>query len=260
MSKEREIFGDALEIADEQEREEFLDRECGGDIELRKRIDELLELHQSSPTFLGEDELMEPPVRLADSIIGTNIDRYRVVRRIGDGGCGVVYLAEQSEPIRRRVALKVIRPGLDTEEVIARFGAERQTLAMMQHPNVARILDGGATPAGRPYFVMEFVDGKPITEYCETHKLRIDDRLRLLIDVCLAAQHAHQKGIIHRDIKPSNILVAVSDGRPIPKVIDFGIAKAIDQELTEKTLFTAHGRLSRYASVHEPRTGRKKRP
>ena len=241
MSREREIFGEALDITDKVRRDEFLNQQCDGDTELRAKIDELLALHQGSPEFLSEAELAAP--KFIDSLIGIAIDSYTVRKRIGDGGCGVVYLAEQSKPIHRTVALKVIKPGLDTDEVIARFEAERQALAMMQHPNVARILDGGATPTGRPYFVMEFVDGEPITDYCDNQRLGTMDRLRLLIDVCQAAQHAHQKGIIHRDLKPSNILVTQIDGQPIPKVIDFGIAKATNQEISERTFFTSHGRI-----------------
>ncbi len=154
---------------------------------------------------------------------------------------GVVYLAEQEQPVRRRVALKVIKPGMDTDQVVARFEAERQALAMMDHPGIAKVLDAGATDSGRPYFVMELVNGVPITEYCDVAQLTPKERLKLFIPVCQAVQHAHQKGIIHRDIKPSNVLVAMQDGKPVTKVIDFGVAKAIDQRLTEKTFFTQHG-------------------
>src|SRR4051812_24016775 len=169
---------------------------------------------------------------------GDSIGRYKLLQMIGEGGCGMVYMAEQEEPVRRRVALKVIKLGMDTKQVIARFEAERQALAMMDHPNIAKVLDAGSTEKGRPFFVMELVRGIKITDYCDQHKLATPERLELFIQVCHAIQHAHQKGIIHRDIKPSNILVTLHDGIPIPKVIDFGIAKATDQRLTDKTLFT----------------------
>src|SRR5262249_53340771 len=168
------------------------------------------------------------------------ISRYKLLEKIGEGGCGVVYMAEQQEPVRRRVALKVIKLGMDTKQVIARFEAERQALALMEHPNIAQVYDAGATDTGRPYFVMELVKGVPITRYCDENCLSTEQRLRLFVQVCQAIQHAHQKGIIHRDIKPTNILVTDHDGVPVPKIIDFGIAKATtDQQLTDKTLFTA---------------------
>src|SRR5208337_2263754 len=175
-----------------------------------------------------------PPTEKA----GDKIGRYKLLEKIGEGGCGVVYVAEQEEPVRRRVALKVIKLGMDTKQVVARFEAERQALALMDHPNIAKVLDGGATETGRPFFVMELVRGVRITDYCDEHHLSMSDRLALFTQVCRAIQHAHQKGIIHRDIKPSNILVSVHDGVPVPKVIDFGIAKAINQRLTDKTVFT----------------------
>ena len=171
---------------------------------------------------------------------GERIGRYKLLERIGEGGFGVVYMAEQSEPVRRRVALKIVKLGMDTRAVVARFEAERQTLALMQHPNIAKVLDAGATATGRPYFVMELVRGVPITEYCDQQNLPTPERLELFVQVCQAVQHAHLKGIIHRDIKPSNILVTLHDGVPVPVVIDFGIAKATaGQELTDKTFFTA---------------------
>ena len=170
--------------------------------------------------------------------IGTLIGRYKLLERIGEGGFGVVFMAEQQEPVRRKVALKVIKAGMDTRQVIARFDAERQALAMMDHPNIARIIDAGATDAGRPYFVMELVPGVPITEYCDTKKLPPRERLELFVQVCQAVQHAHTKGIIHRDLKPTNVLVMLRDDKPVPKVIDFGIAKAAGPQLTELTLFT----------------------
>ena len=171
---------------------------------------------------------------------GDRIGRYKLLEQIGEGGCGVVYMAEQEEPIRRRVALKVIKPGMDSKQVLARFEAERQVLALMDHPNIAKVLDAGATEKGRPYFVMELVKGIPITRYCDENRLSTNVRLELFAQVCQAIQHAHQKGIIHRDIKPSNILIAEHDGKPVPKIIDFGIAKATaGQTLTNNTLFTS---------------------
>jgi serine/threonine protein kinase/tetratricopeptide (TPR) repeat protein len=174
-----------------------------------------------------------------DEAVGQMLGRYKLLERLGEGGCGVVYVAEQTVPVRRRVALKVIKLGMDTKAVVARFEAERQALALMDHPNIARVLDAGATEAGRPYFVMELVNGIPITDYCDREQLCTADRLQLFMKVCHAVQHAHQKGIIHRDIKPNNVLVTLHDGEPLPKVIDFGVAKALGQKLTEKTLFTA---------------------
>ncbi len=171
------------------------------------------------------------------------IGPYKLLQKIGEGGMGAVFMAEQEKPVRRKVALKVIKPGLDTGQVIARFEAERQALAIMDHPHIARVLDAGATDSGRPFFVMELVKGVPITEYCDRNHLTPKERLELFIPVCQAIQHAHQKGIIHRDIKPSNVLVTLHDGKPIPKVIDFGVAKATDQRLTERTMFTEFGQV-----------------
>src|ERR1035438_723935 len=170
---------------------------------------------------------------------GDRFGRYKILEEIGQGGCGAVFVAEQEEPVRRRVALKVIKLGMDTRLVIARFEAERQALAMMDHPNIAKVLDAGATDTGRPFFVMELVRGIKITDYCDQNDLSTKERLDLFIQVCRAIQHAHQKGVIHRDIKPSNILVTMNDGVPLPKVIDFGIAKATEGKLTDQTVFTA---------------------
>ena len=187
-------------------------------------------------------EATEPPApRPITEGPGTRIGPYKLREKIGEGGMGVVYLAEQEKPVRRRVALKIIKPGMDTEQVVARFEAERQALAIMDHPSIARVFDAGATETGRPYFVMELVKGVPITEYCDTVHLTPKERLELFVPVCQAIQHAHQKGIIHRDVKPSNVLVTMQDGKPVPKIIDFGIAKAIEQKLTERSLFTQHG-------------------
>jgi tRNA A-37 threonylcarbamoyl transferase component Bud32 len=178
------------------------------------------------------------PADQRDEAVGQNLGRYKLLEKVGEGGFGVVYVAEQKEPVKRRVALKIIKLGMDTRQVVARFEAERQALALMDHPNIAKVLDAGATDTGRPYFVMELVRGVKLTDYCDQHRLSTRERLELFIKVCQAIQHAHQKGIIHRDIKPSNILVTLHDGVPVPKVIDFGIAKATQQELTEKTLYT----------------------
>ena len=174
---------------------------------------------------------------------GTIIGHYKLLEQIGEGGMGAVFMAQQTEPIKRKVALKLIKPGMDTGQVVARFEAERQALALMDHPNIARVLDAGTTEQGRPYFVMELVRGIPITEYCICKKLSTDARLKLFMDVCLGVQHAHQKGIIHRDLKPNNVLVTLHDGKPVVKIIDFGIAKAISQDLTERTLFTNFAQL-----------------
>jgi len=199
----------------------------------------------------SSEEESFPPVSsngFADStgsanILGSQIGPYKLLSVLGEGGFGVVYIAEQQRPIRRRVALKIIKLGMDTKQVIARFDVERQSLALMDHPNIARVFDAGVTDTGRPYFVMELVKGLSITEHCDRQKLSIEDRLRLLIQVCEAVHHAHQKGIIHRDIKPSNILVTIHDDKAVPKIIDFGVAKAISQPLTERTLFTEQGQL-----------------
>ncbi len=174
---------------------------------------------------------------------GAEIGPYKLISILGEGGYGMVYLAEQRKPVRRQVALKIVKPGMDTKEVLVRFEAERQALALLDHPNIAHVYDAGTTEVGRPYFVMEHVKGVPITEHCDRQKLKIEARLQLFLQVCEAIQHAHQKGIIHRDIKPSNIMVLVEGERAIPKVIDFGIAKALGQPLTDKTLYTERGEL-----------------
>jgi serine/threonine protein kinase len=190
---------------------------------------------QLSPELTG-------PYKPAEQGAGTLIaDRYKLLERIGEGGMGEVWVAEQTQPVRRKVALKLIKAGMDSKSVLSRFEAERQALALMDHPNIAKVLDGGRTEQGRPYFVMEYVKGVPITQYCDDARLTVRDRLALFVPVCQAVQHAHQKGIIHRDLKPSNILVCLYDGKPVPKVIDFGLAKAMHQPLTEHTLYTAHG-------------------
>ncbi len=240
---EEEIFSTAIEIDSPAERAAFVKSACGDDTELLSRVEALLKVHYEDNSFLKS-----PPfgidVTLDASPLsegpGTIVGRYKLLQLIGEGGFGVVYMADQERPIRRRVALKIIKLGMDTKQVIARFEAERQALAMMDHPNIARVLDAGATDTGRPYFVMELVKGIPITEYCDKNNLDTQQRLELFIDVCKAVQHAHQKGIIHRDIKPSNVMITLHDGKPVPKIIDFGIAKATQQRLTEKTLFTEY--------------------
>jgi len=245
MKQEQEIFEQAMALPSREAREGYLLGACGENRELRRSVDELLAAFRDAGEleFLkADDRVQEDQIISGDSRLderpGTIIGRYKLLQQIGEGGMGVVYMAEQEEPVRRRVALKIIKVGMDTKSVIARFEAERQALAMMDHPNIAKVLDGGATEAGRPYFVMELVRGTKITEYCDEARLSTRDRLDLFIKVCLAIQHAHQKGIIHRDIKPSNILVTLNDGVAVPKVIDFGIAKATEGRLTDKTLFT----------------------
>jgi serine/threonine protein kinase len=221
----------------------FLDGACGGDASLRQRIEALLALQPDPGHSLGPT-VAEPRTEglreqgRAEETAGTMIGRYRLLEKIGEGGFGGVWMAEQREPVKRRVALKIIKLGMDTRQVVARFESERQALALMDHPNIAKVLDAGATESGRPYFVMELVKGIPITEHCDQNNLPTEKRLKLFIQVCEAILHAHQKGIIHRDIKPSNILVSVADGTAVPKVIDFGIAKATQGELTDKTVYT----------------------
>jgi serine/threonine protein kinase/WD40 repeat protein len=242
----RALFNEALERDDPVEQARFLDEVCGADAVLRGRVEKLLRAHEEAGGFFSEPSKVPASAHATGTIAlrltekpGDKIGRYKVLQQIGEGGCGVVYMAEQREPVRRRVALKVIKPGMDTKQVIARFDAERQALALMDHPTIAKVLDAGATETGRPYFVMELVRGTRITEFCDENKLSTEDRLKLFIQVCQAVQHAHQKGVIHRDIKPSNILVTINDGVPVPKVIDFGIAKATAGRLTDQTLFTA---------------------
>src|SRR5580698_7638870 len=241
--KDAIVFSEAISLP-EAERADYVERACAGDADLRHRVEILLKAFKKAGNFLNEPAPGVPKVAGTTAAMGEKpgdrIGRYKLLQQIGEGGCGVVYMAEQEEPVRRKVALKVIKLGMDTKEVIARFEAERQALALMDHPNIAKVLDAGATEAGRPYFVMELVKAIPITRYCDENNLSTVARLGLFVQVCHAIQHAHQKGIIHRDIKPSNIMVADHDGTPTPKVIDFGIAKATtDQPLTNKTLFTA---------------------
>jgi eukaryotic-like serine/threonine-protein kinase len=243
--REKEIFNQALEMPSAEARNAFLQGACGLNRELRNQIEALLRAYGSAAGFIP-DKGPEGTIRVAagpSEHPGTVIGRYKLLQQIGEGGMGVVYMAEQTEPVVRKVALKIIKLGMDTRNVIARFEAERQALALMDHPNIAKVLDAGATDSGRPYFVMELVRGVPITEYCDKNKLSTKERLDLFIPVCQAIQHAHQKGIIHRDIKPSNVMVTLHDGKPVPRVIDFGIAKATNQRLTEKTLFTNYAQM-----------------
>jgi serine/threonine protein kinase len=239
-----EIFTEAIHLPLE-ERAAFLDRVCGEDENLRRKIAALLKSNDRAAGFMEKPIVATVGAGRVEAAPGEkpgdHVGRYKLLLQIGEGGCGVVFLAEQVEPVRRRVALKVIKPGMDTKSVIARFEAERQALALMDHPNIAHVLDAGATKSGRPYFVMELVEGVKITDYCDEHALSIEARLELFAMVCNAIQHAHQKGVIHRDIKPSNVLVTSGpDRKPVPKVIDFGIAKATTgQQLTDKTIFTA---------------------
>ncbi|MCP5527063.1 MAG: serine/threonine protein kinase [Verrucomicrobiales bacterium] len=235
------IFSAASEIADAEEMEQYLAEACAGDPALRDRVERLLNAASRSERLFPNDQLGVVPGPAHEPEIegpGKMIGPYKLLEQIGEGGFGVVFMAEQQQPVRRRVALKIIKLGMDTRQVIARFEAERQALALMQHPNLAKVLDAGATPEGRPYFVMELVPGTPITEFCEKEHLTLEQRLRLFIPVCQAIQHAHQKGVIHRDIKPGNVLVTLQDGASTPVVIDFGVAKAMGQRLTDKTLFT----------------------
>jgi serine/threonine protein kinase len=231
----------AVEINDPGQRAAYLDQACGDDPVLRQDVQRLVDDHFRAGLFLERPGLPLPATMQLQSAEspGAQVGRYKLLEQIGEGGMGVVYVAEQTEPVRRRVALKIIKPGMDTRQVIARFEAERQALAMMDHPNIARVHDGGATDTGRPYFVMELVRGMPITDYCDQAKLNPRGRLELFMTVCHAVQHAHQKGIIHRDIKPTNVLVTMHDDKPVVKVIDFGVAKAVNHHLTERTIYTA---------------------
>ncbi len=282
---ERDLFIAALQIDDPAERAAYLDQGCGGDQELRDRLDVLLDAHDQPSSVLEdlpagnlEQALLatEPDETAAGSeplaaeveqtashhhdatapaaLIGSVIaGRYKLREEIGEGGMGSVYLAEQLQPVKRRVALKLIKVGMDSKAVLARFGSERQALALMDHPNIAKVLDAGTTETGRPFFVMELVKGIPLTEYCDQHRLGLLERLSLFRQICSAVQHAHQKGIIHRDLKPTNILVESHDGTPVPKVIDFGLAKATSGlQLTEQSLYTRVRHSGRHAPLHGP--------
>jgi WD40 repeat protein/serine/threonine protein kinase len=242
--EERSVFLQAIEIPSAEERAAFLEAACRNNQQLRGEVEALLRAHEKPQELLDapdarSSDTTEPLAERPGAVIGP----YKLLQVIGEGGMGVVYMAEQEQPIRRRVALKIVKPGMDSAQVIARFEAERQALALMDHQNIAKVLDAGTTESGRPYFVMELVHGVPITQYCDDHHLTPKDRLKLFIPVCHAIQHAHQKGIIHRDLKPSNVLVCLYDGVAVPKVIDFGVAKATGQQLTERTMFTQFGSL-----------------
>ena len=250
----------SLAKTDPTERARYLAQACSGNPELLQRLERAISA-QAETVSVAELPGLDPdatdaPTGDGDAFgftshtdqptgesLGTRIGPYKLVRKIGEGGMGTVYLAEQMNPVRRTVALKLIKPGMDTEQVIARFEAERQAWRIMDHQNIARVFDAGAAETGRPYFVMELVNGVPITDYCDRNRLSVKARLELFILVCHAIQHAHQKGIIHRDIKPSNVLVTVHEAGPAPKVIDFGVAKAVDQRFTEKTLYTQQGQI-----------------
>jgi serine/threonine protein kinase len=245
IARVEEIFGAAVSRPDARVRAAYLDEACADDDELRQRVENLLTAHDAASNFLhlpANGDTTESSAFLSETP-GAIIGPYKLLQQIGEGGMGVVFMAEQEQPIQRTVALKIIKPGMDSRQVIARFEAERQALAMMEHPNIAKVLDAGTTESGRPYFVMELVKGVPITEDCDQKHLTIRERLELVLPVCQAVQHAHQKGIIHRDIKPTNILIAEYDNRPVPKVIDFGVAKATAQKLTERTMFTEFGQV-----------------
>jgi serine/threonine protein kinase len=246
--QEELIFNTARQLP-VAERAAYLVEACAGDEDLARRISALLAVYDQEQSFLAAPALaafaptFTGPQETFTEKPGTVIGPYKLLEQIGEGGFGIVFAAEQQRPVRRKVALKVLKPGMDTREVIARFEAERQALALMDHPHIAKVLDAGATETGRPFFVMELVKGVPITEYCDAHQLTPRERLELFVSVCHAVQHAHQKGIIHRDIKPSNVLVTNHDGTPVIKVIDFGVAKALGQQLTDKTLFTGFAQM-----------------
>ncbi len=241
---ELDLFNAALKLTPDQ-RSAFLAAACGPDATLRQQVEELLQAHDESGGLLpnGSDrDLNATRLTTIPAAPGTMMaGRYKLIEPIGEGGMGSVWLAEQKEPVRRKVAVKLVKAGMDSKQVLSRFEAERQALAMMDHPNIAKVFDGGMTELGRPFFVMEFVKGVPLTEYCNQARLSLKDRLNLFVPVCQAVQHAHQKGIIHRDLKPSNILICLYDGNPVPKVIDFGLAKAMHQSLTDYSLHTAIG-------------------
>ena len=243
---EREIFLEALEEETFDDRLAYLDSVCGDDSSLRASVEALLAAHEQPTGILdhpiGADRSRSSfPIEATEDVvqhIGMQIGCYKLMEQIGEGGFGLVFVAEQEQPVRRRVALKIVKPGIASKEVIARFEAERQAVAMMNHPNIAQVFDAGVTSDHRPFFVMELVRGLPITEFCDKQQMNVHERLRLMIDVCSAVHHAHQKGVIHRDIKPSNVMVTLHDGKPVAKVIDFGVAKAIGQKLTDKTVYT----------------------
>ena len=244
---ELDLFTAALACETAEARQALLDQHCQTNPQLRQRLEELLSAYRQADQVLPELPVIDPNITKAfadksiSALIGTMIAcKYKLLEEIGEGGMGTVFVAEQSDPVKRKVAVKLIKPGMDSKSVLARFEAERQALAMMDHPNIAKVLDAGLTDERRPYFVMEYIKGLPLTKYCDDAKLSIDARLHLFMQICQAVQHAHQKGIIHRDLKPGNILIALYDGKPVPKIIDFGLAKALNQSLTDRTLHTGH--------------------
>src|SRR5262245_5518115 len=246
MLDEKAIFNVARQIGSPDARAEYLRQACGTDSGLRERVQVLLHAYEGQASFLespppvgGTATIDQPTAESPGTVIGP----YKLIEQIGEGGMGTVWMAQQHEPVKRLVGLKLIKAGMDSRQVVARFEAERQALALMDHPNIAKVLDGGTTPSDRPYFVMALVRGVPITKYCDEHHLTPRQRLALFVPVCQAVQHAHQKGVIHRDLKPSNVLVALYDDRPVPKVIDFGVAKAAGQPLTDQTLITGFGNI-----------------
>jgi serine/threonine protein kinase len=243
--KERDIFDAALAIENEGQRTAYLDQACQGNSALKEHVQGLLAVQGRLGSFLDSPALAVAADEEGHALeeAGGMIGPYKLLEQIGEGGFGVVFLAEQERPVQRKVAVKVVKPGMDTRQVVARFEAERQVLALMDHPNIAKVHDAGATENGRPYFVMELIQGVPITDYCDECHLTTRERLELFVTVCHAVQHAHQKGIIHRDLKPSNVLVTMQDGRPAPKIIDFGIAKALNQHLTDSTFTTCFAQM-----------------
>ena len=258
IARIRQLFEKVIEIHSSSDRSEFLDQHCGDDKDLREEVEALVKAHDAAGSFLGREEQTSQPVgealttgagdRIKSQVVfgrGTIISHYKLLQQIGTGGMGAVWMAEQETPVRRRAALKLILGDIGNQDTIARFEAERQALAMMEHPNIARVFDAGTTDGGTPWFVMELVKGIPITKYCDENKLGIRERLKLMVPVCRAVQHAHHKGIVHRDLKPSNVLVTLYDGHPVPKIIDFGLAKALAHQvrLTDKTLFTEFGKV-----------------
>jgi serine/threonine protein kinase len=250
-NRQKDIFLKAIDLSSPDERAAFLAQACASDESLRRQVEAMLQAHATPDSFLEKpaaamgptiDELPRcPKERGGSEGPGTRVGPYKLLQQLGEGGMGVVFLAEQQEPVRRRVALKIIQQGMDSRQIVARFESERQALALMDHPNIAKVLDAGTTDGGRPYVVMELIKGIAITKFCDQDHLTPRLRLELFIPVCQAVQHAHQKGIIHRDLKPSNVLIALYDAKPVPKVIDFGVAKATSQKLTERTLFTEVG-------------------
>lgn len=243
---EVELFTASIAIDDPNERSALLDRECAGRPELKKRLALLLDAHLQSHSLLDRPNRLDPRATVdhqpLSPLVGTLIaGRYKLLEEIGDGGMGTVWMTEQKEPVKRLVAVSLIKAGMDSKAVFARFEAKRQALALMDHPHIAKIHDAGTDNSGRPYFVMELVKGLPLTEYCDARKLSVHERLDLFIQICSAVQHAHQKAVIHRDLKPTNVLVTEHDGKPVPKVVDFGLAKALNasQMLTDQTLHTA---------------------